>query len=211
MNTDERIALFGQELSYIQNPVIQDFVKHCLECTPEYFFHIPASSSGKYHPSYALGEGGLVRHTKAAVKIFNEMIRADMALWYNTDSSLYPLSAEEFADAGIAALILHDSFKWGNIDNADPNPDGHTVHEHPLVAANFVQQMYAYAIENQTVGKSEQMILESIRHAIASHMGKWTISKYSSAVLPAPSDWLTRMVHLADLLASRKFLEVQFE
>lgn len=36
-------------------------------CVPMDFFTQPASSSGKYHPSYALGVGGLVRHTKAAM------------------------------------------------------------------------------------------------------------------------------------------------
>lgn len=211
MNSDERIAMFAQEISCIQNPVIQDFVKHCLERVPEYFFHIPASSSGKYHPSYALGEGGLVRHTKAAVKIFYELMQADISPWYNYDSGLYPLTPQNFSDAGIAALILHDTFKWGNLDRNDPCPEGHTVHEHPLIAAGFVKEMYSYVVDHQQVGKTEQEILESIAFAISSHMGKWTISKYSTVVLPAPCDWLTRMVHMADLLASRKFLEVQFE
>ena len=45
---------------------------------PEYFFEVAASSTGKYHPVYALGVGGLVRHTIAAVEIANEMYRMDM-------------------------------------------------------------------------------------------------------------------------------------
>ena len=48
---------------------------------------------------------------------------------------------------------------------------------------------------------------------IRSHMGKWNMSKYSSAILPTPmmGDWVAKLVHLCDLLASRKQSEYQFE
>ena len=58
-----------KELDFISNDVIHDFVSVALDKLPEYFWSVPASSSGKYHPSYALGNGGLVRHTIAAVNI----------------------------------------------------------------------------------------------------------------------------------------------
>lgn len=65
---------------------------------PQSFFTIAASSSGKYHPEYALGDGGLVRHTKAAVMIAQELL------------TIHDFSESE-GQAAIAALILHDVCK----------------------------------------------------------------------------------------------------
>ena len=31
------------------------------------FWTMPASTSGKYHPAHSLGQGGLIRHTRAVV------------------------------------------------------------------------------------------------------------------------------------------------
>ena len=64
---------FIKELEYIKNDDIRGFAKLALENLPDYFFDVAASSTGKYHPTYALGNGGLVRHTKAAVRIAFEL------------------------------------------------------------------------------------------------------------------------------------------
>ncbi len=40
-----------KELDFISNDVIHDFVSVALDKLPEYFWSVPASSSGKYHPS----------------------------------------------------------------------------------------------------------------------------------------------------------------
>ena len=64
---------FKKELSYIKNKKVIKDLKYLIELLPDYFFEIPASSTGKYHPSYALGEHGLIRHTKAAVRIAYEL------------------------------------------------------------------------------------------------------------------------------------------
>ena len=45
-----------------------------IELLPNYFFEVPASSTGKYHPEFALGDGGLIRHTKVAVRIAYELL-----------------------------------------------------------------------------------------------------------------------------------------
>lgn len=64
----EKQETFKKELSLIKNENIRNFVKEFLNTVPDYFFTVAASSTGKYHPNYALGEGGLVRHTKAATR-----------------------------------------------------------------------------------------------------------------------------------------------
>ena len=69
-----KVDTFRTEIRYIRNARLADNIKKMIELLPDYFFEIPASSTGKYHPSFALGEGGLVRHTKAAVRIGHELL-----------------------------------------------------------------------------------------------------------------------------------------
>ena len=59
--------VFEKELEWIADSNVRDFVSTALDQVPDYFFTMAASTTGKYHPTYALGEGGLARHTKAAV------------------------------------------------------------------------------------------------------------------------------------------------
>ena len=65
----DKVKTFEKELEYIVDDNIKESAKTMIELLPDYFFHEAASSTGKYHPSYALGDGGLVRHTKAAVRV----------------------------------------------------------------------------------------------------------------------------------------------
>lgn len=81
--------------SRIKNQEILNFTIDGLLYAKEEFFSLPASSSGKYHPSYALGVGGLLRHTKAAITIAEELF------------PLYDFD-EITQDYIIAALTLHD-------------------------------------------------------------------------------------------------------
>ena len=62
-------GFFNKELSYIKNSEILIMTEKAINHLPEYFFSVASSSSGKYHPSFSLGEGGLYRHTKFAVEI----------------------------------------------------------------------------------------------------------------------------------------------
>lgn len=208
MTIENRVALFP-ELNYITDPKVYEFAVNSLAKIPEYFFHIPASSSGKYHPNYALGDGGLVRHVRAAMNIYHSMELSDAHMWYQWDCSL-GLTGTAFNDAAYLALLFHDAFKSGKSDtNSDVPPNEHTVHEHPLLAASFLrEQLRLY--DNGSHDFS--MIVLEAANAIASHMGKWNISKYSTVILPTPAtgDWLARLVHLCDYLASRKELEFQF-
>ena len=65
----DRKEIFKDELNYIANEDIKESLITMIEMIPDYFFHIPASSTGKYHPLYATEDGGLLRHTKAVVRM----------------------------------------------------------------------------------------------------------------------------------------------
>ena len=206
---DARVRLFETELSFVKDAPLKALVEYVLKKLPEYFFHVPASSTGKYHPAYALGEGGLVRHTKAAVRIFVDLAAAGIDEWYMNLDTYNPdlYSKEQFDSECVAALILHDSIKYGIEDIAlEDIPNHHTKFEHPLLAASFLMACA------QEIGYENGAQVERVANLISSHMGKWCYSKYSTYVLPTPDmgGWGHKMVHLADYLASRKELEYNF-
>ena len=100
MNSDK----FLKELNYIKNESIREDAKTLINFLPDYFFEIPASSTGKYHPKYALGDGGLLRHTKAACRIAKELL---------IDSCIGDKYTNDEQDLMILALMLHDGLKLG--------------------------------------------------------------------------------------------------
>lgn len=181
-------ASYGVRFNIIKNEHLRNAVlKYFVDTVPNYFWHVQASSTGKYHPEYALGEEGLLRHTCAAVRIAAAIINLDQysGIFDDVDK-----------DNIIVALMLHDTFKHGEEKDGKYNP--YSIHEHPLLAAEKVREHlddeYKYAIAN----------------CIASHMGEWIESNRSHYVLPKPKTPEEQMVHLCDYLASRKFLEFKF-
>lgn len=53
----DKIKVFETELKWIQNPEIRNFAEKAVSLLPDYFFEVAASSTGKYHPTYAIGPG----------------------------------------------------------------------------------------------------------------------------------------------------------
>jgi hypothetical protein len=183
--------LFKDELAYIANESIRKFVISALKALPDYFFTIPASSSGKYHPGYALGEGGLVRHTKAAVAM------AHVLMGNETIGGKF---GQEKKDMVIAALILHDGCK-----NGMPNTK-HTVINHPLVVCEAIET----AVVDQD-GIAEKPVRGEIYSLIKTHMGQWNKDRDGNVVLPKPERGLQSFVHMCDYLASRKMIDFNFD
>ena len=71
MNREELIL---NELDLIKSERIQNACVKIVNLLPEYWFTVAAASTGKYHPEYAQGEGGLLRHSKAAMRIGYELL-----------------------------------------------------------------------------------------------------------------------------------------
>lgn len=169
----------------IKNTELSKAVIELMTQEPDhYFWTVPASSSGKYHPSYALGEGGLVRHTIAAMLIAEDLLEISR------------LQSDDEQDAVYAALALHDFCKQGK------SSKGNTIFEHPLVAAELWLE-YAYSKNNL-----DNNLVDTIAGCIRSHMGKWNTNKYSKFELPVPVTRIQKFVHICDYLASRKRLDV---
>ena len=156
---------------------------------PDYFFEIPASSTGKYHPKFASTNHGLLKHTKVAVRIAHELLAND---------SIGSKFSDNEKDLIIMALILHDGFKSG-----DPKEE-YTRFDHPLLVCQMIESHK----EDLTLTENE---IKAITNMISSHMGPWNQDYNGVEVLPVPSNKYQRFVHMCDFLASRKFLEVPFE
>lgn len=187
----DKADVFLKELVYIENDDIRNETINLIRHLPDYFFEVAASSTGKYHPEYALGQGGLVRHTQAAVRIAAELLRLEMFK-----------GLSEKKDIIIAALILHDGFKHGLEYQTYARAD------HPIIASSFVLNSVAL----KTLPEDKAKIYIDMAGLIASHMGQWNTDwKGGAEILPKPVTKEQSFVHLCDYLASRKFLEFKFE
>lgn len=183
---------FEDALITIENEDLKKFAQELIKQIPPYFFEVPASSSGKYHPMYALGNGGLYRHTLAVVRFVNHFfeINCFKNRWDSRGRDIMRIAA-----------IMHDTFKSGTQEDYQHNK--YTKHEHPLIAANKVREYVGCGLI-----PDEEII--QISEAIASHMGQFNTSPRSSIVLPEPLNKTQQMLHLADYLASRKDIEILF-
>ena len=184
-----KINCFKQEISYVKDEKLKEDLNILINLLPDYFFEIPASSTGKYHPDFALGNGGLVRHTKVAVRFAYELLNNNTTGCKFTDHD---------KDLIIIALTLHDGLKSGL------NHDKYTKFDHPLLISKYI-------MENKN---KLSMSIDDIRKVcsmIESHMGEWTYDSYNKKeVLPKPKTAEQRFVHMCDYLASRKFIYVKF-
>ena len=175
------IKLFEREINLIVNEDLRMAVKSYMEeATPDYFWTDGASSSGKYHPQFSQGIGGLVRHTKAVVMFAEELLKM----------SSYAYMKEEYKDYVISACILHDTCKYG-IGEYDKK-------EYKNHARNASKAFAEYAERVMNYKPSEFLL-----NAMASHMGQWSTEKEDR-----PFTNIDRCVHMADYMASRSFIDI---
>lgn len=179
----------NKELEYIKNDRIKKSAETLIKLVPDYFFKVSASSTGKYHPSFSNGEGGLLRHTKVAARIGKEILSLEYT------NSLF---TSDEKDLLILGIILHDTQKLGNPE------ERYTRFDHPLLAADFIEK------NKQKIELKDEEI-KLLKRIISSHMGEWNKSNYSNVELPKPSDKYEFFVHMCDYLSSKKFLDVKFD
>ena len=186
MNKEE---VFKIELNYIKNNRIKKACTEMIKLLPDYFFEVPASSTGKYHPDYALGEGGLLRHTKAAIRIGYELLN---------DPSIGDKYKNDEKDLMLMGLLLHDGLKSGL------NQEKYTRFDHPILMADYI-------MDNEEILGLEVEEIEFLGDVIKTHMGPWTTDYNGVEVLEKPTTKYQNFVHMCDYLASRKCILVPFD
>lgn len=181
--------LFLNEINYIEDNDLKEVLKKIINILPDYWFSIPASSTGKYHPSYALGENGLLRHSKAAMRIGYELLN---------NPSIGDKYTSHEKDLILIALLIHDGLKLGL------PKEKYTRFDHPILMANFILD------KKDEVGLN----LEDSRfisEVIKTHMGPWITDYDGNVVLEPPKTKYQNFVHMCDFLASRKCIVIPFD
>ena len=181
--------IFKKELTYIIDTDVKESAKTMLDKLPEYFYEVPASSTGKYHPKFALGDGGLVRHTKAATRIAYELL---------TNKIIGSAFTDREKDLIIMSVMLHDGCKSGLTKTQ------YTVVNHPLIVSKLIR-------DNAQSLRLNEDDINLVCSMIESHMGEFNKDFKGNTVLPLPSNKYQKFVHMCDYLASKKFLDIRFD
>ena len=180
--------VFKVELDRFKNQNIRSSAETILEMIPDYFYEVPASSTGKNHPAFSLGEGGLVRHVKVAMRVLEEMFRDEAFGTYDDYKK----------DLIRMALILHDGFKSGLTNT------GHTCLEHPVIMSDFILNN----IDQLSISEEDAQFVADL---ILTHMGPWNKDSEGNVIMPVPQTREELLVHLCDYMSSRRFIDVCFE
>lgn len=174
--------LFNREINFIQSEDYRDFIRWFFnEFVGEWFWKSGASASGRFHPQFTHGEGGLVRHTKAVCWVCEEMLRLNS----------YAYMKDEYKDYARIACLVHDTCKYGcaNEENKE------CYRQHGALAANTIAQAWGEWFGTEP----PELLLMAIR----SHMGQWVEDKDDR-----PFTNIDRLVHLSDYIASRPFWDI---
>jgi len=185
----KEVEIFEKQLALIKDDNVRSFTIGALELLPDYFWVIPASTTGKYHPVSSLGEGGLVRHTKTALKIAEELFRFTSLGDYNDFQK----------DCIRSAIMLHDGCKCGLKGSK------YTVHEHPLVLSEHLRGNK----EVYDILKPSQV--EAILQGVESHMSNWNTNNKSNVVLPLPEKPYQVFIALCDYLSAQKIFNIEVD
>jgi hypothetical protein len=202
--------VFKEELSMIDDKEIRQFVIRVFEeLTPDYFWVEQSSSTGKYHPSWNQGEGGIVRHVKVTTFYGDSLTRA------------IPLTREEvrqsglgrtlYSDVVVAACLLHDCEKHGpSFDGSSASMPKNNSGMHGIAFAKKVFE----AIFKDSNGDIP-FKFRAILRGIAGHMGIWTDKGHRQYFPYNQKDSVMKkvctVVHLADYISSRKPTESVYE
>lgn len=168
------------------------FLDHC----PEYFWWVPASSSGNHHPKDTRGIHGLWLHVRRTFVIYERVQRSFLE---------QDLIDRWEANCGRAAILLHDLFKYGQLSKWQeqriisclrenrclPDRDfAHTVTDHDVLAAEYLDD--------------HTDLPDRVIDCIDSHNGPW----YEGST---PTSSLEQLHHLADMIASEPGVYVDLE
>lgn len=170
----ENIARGEAFINLIKDQEIRILARCFWKEAPDYFFAIPASSTGKYH--WAKEIGGLFDHVLMGMYCAKEL------------AVTFGLSDRE-RDIAIAAMAGHDCLKYG-IDY-----DTRYFDMHPFLPRSYYAKKLADLTDKET--------LDIVFTAIERHMGNIAEGLWTSAGRVKPETPLEQVVHLADFMASR--------
>ena len=185
----DREELFIDELEFIKDEDLSEALLNIINMLPDYWLEEAASSTGKYHPEYALGNGGLLRHSKAAMRIGYELL---------SNPCIGDKYTNHEKDLMLMSLLVHDGLKLGIPQ------EKYTRFDHPILMGKFILDNY----KKIGISKDDAKFMNEV---IKTHMGPWTTDYNGEEVLEKPKNKYQNFVHMCDFLASRKCLLVPFD
>jgi len=158
----------------LREQVEQIFIHH----VPDYFWNKPSSSTGKYHATEDNTNLGIVNHTRKAFSIF---MRLKDSLGHKHSRRQNSLSKQQIEYAK-AAILLHDTYKYGETGNQYKSDHG--------IRAKY------HLHEDTELPNLPNYVL----NAIHAHSGPWGTRQ--------PKNKLERIVHICDMVASHSNLHI---
>lgn len=183
-----KINIFKTVLDKFETEEIRAYCEDMIEEMDIRMLQIPSSTSLKYHNKTQCQPGGAAYHIVMVTTIANYLLD----LKYIKEKFTQPKKR----DCIRTSLILHDACKT--------NGGKYTVHEHPLLAAEWVKKT---KVEHDI----KQGLKDYIADLISRHSGEFSHSNRSNIVLPEPENDEQFFCHLCDILGSRSNLDMIYD
>lgn len=187
MKNQNKFNVFEPMLTNFETDLIKNYFVDMIQEIPDYIFTMPSSTSGKYHNKTQCEAYGQVYHAY----MFSEILNYRLNLKGNKEKYCNPI----LRDCMRCVPVFHDAIKCGL------NGSQHTVHEHPMLAHDWVLNT---AVEHDI----DQKLIKLIAEMCAAHSGEWTSSKRSKVVLPEPKNDMELFIHECDILSSRNNIDM---
>lgn len=189
INKELKRKVFEVASANFETADVKDYFIDMSEFIPDYFYTIPASTSGKYHSAQQCGICGELIHTF--------MIQACWDMLLELDS----IKEDIAPDAHTRDLIrcfpfLHDSVKCGK------ERGRYTVPEHPKLAATLIHESHP----NHDISPEDKQFLAGM---VATHSGQWNTNRKKEVILPVPRTLTEKLGHYTDMFCSRAYFLYQ--
>lgn len=166
---------------------IKEYFLDMGEHIPDYFFTMPASTSGKFHNSKQCEDFGQLYH----VFMFSSIMEHRLRLKGNKEKYNTP----EIRDCMRCVPFFHDAVKCGW------NGSRHTVPDHPMLAAQWVRDTI---VEHDISAEYKEMIACMCE----AHSGEWNTNRSGKPIMPEPRSDMEFFVHECDILSSRNDIDM---
>jgi hypothetical protein len=191
-------------ISLIEDDDLRGFTYFLLSQAHPDFWIIPSSSSGKYHPAWENGKGGLIRHIKGVGAFALSSMRR---YGYGCDvPGMDPNNIAGMRDMLIFSVLLHD---WGKNGHPKTGWGKHTTKTHGEDTAKIIEEeMLPKFLKIFPEIKNQEYLTEMVKQAtvaISEHYALWSTKKIRPTD-PTISD-LSKILAEGDYMASRKFVK----
>jgi hypothetical protein len=197
MLTGERCReVFAYELAALSPSVALFVIRSFAAIAPEWFWHVPPSMSGRYHPREFRRPGGLVAHVKRTYWWAERLL-----------DTLPPEQAAGIRDALLAAVLLHDLHKFSPPEILDDlgydiDADNATRHHGDWTAACLVH-LWDHS-DRKLPGQMSEMDYLLIVEGVRCHMGRWGSPELPGEDTSDSHRRVVDLVHLADYIAAQR-------